>query len=329
MLAAETNLRDILTTLEADLPALVIIDSIQTLWADHVEAAPGSVAQLRAVVHELTAFAKRRGPAVVLVGHVTKDGQLAGPKVVEHMVDTVLAFEGERGHGFRILRAVKNRFGPAGEIGVFEMPGAGLAEVANPSALFLGDQGQGPVPGSAVFAGLEGTRPVLVEIQALAQRTSFGTPRRAVIGWEGARLAMVLAVLEARAGLSFAGTDVYLTLAGGLRVSEPAADLAAAAALVSALTGRPVPERTAIYGEIGLSGALRPVPQEETRLREAEKLGFHTVYAPSLSKRGSESGISVRRTAGLTDFIGELFGSLPADETMRDMRGDLHGLHDG
>lgn len=232
-LGAETNLRDILTTLDAERPALAIIDSIQTMWLDNVESAPGSVAQVRASAHELVTFAKRRGVAIVIVGHVTKEGQIAGPRVVEHMVDTVLYFEGERGHQFRILRAVKNRFGPADEIGVFEMTGGGLAQVANPSALFLSDRDQ-PAPGSAVFAGIEGTRPVLTEIQALVSPSPLGTPRRTVVGLDSGRLSTILAVLEARCGIPFAGLDVFLNVAGGMRVSEPAADLAVAAALVSA-----------------------------------------------------------------------------------------------
>ncbi|MFP4275765.1 MAG: DNA repair protein RadA, partial [Paracoccaceae bacterium] len=240
-LAAETNLRDILATLEAERPGLVIIDSIQTMWADNVDSAPGSVSQVRAAAHELTAFAKRRGVAVVMVGHVTKEGQIAGPRVVEHMVDTVLYFEGERGHQFRILRSVKNRFGPADEIGVFEMTGGGLAEVANPSALFLSERGT-PAPGSVVFAGIEGTRPVLVEFQALVAPTPHSQPRRTVVGWDGGRLAMILAVLEARCGIPFAGLDVYLNVAGGLKISEPAADLVVAAALISSYLDSPLPQ---------------------------------------------------------------------------------------
>lgn len=220
-LGAETNLRDILTTLDTERPALAIIDSIQTMWADNVDSAPGSVSQVRAAAHELVTFAKKRGVAVILVGHVTKEGQIAGPRVVEHMVDTVLYFEGERGHQFRILRAVKNRFGPADEIGVFEMTGGGLAEVGNPSALFLSDREEA-APGSCVFAGIEGTRPVLVEFQALIAPSPLSQPRRSVLGWDGARLAMIMAVLEARCGIPFAGLDVYLNVAGGLRVSEPA-----------------------------------------------------------------------------------------------------------
>ena len=305
MLAAETNLRDILTTLDAEKPDLVVIDSIQTMWADHVESAPGSVAQVRASSHELVTFAKRRNIAVIVVGHVTKEGQIAGPRVVEHMVDTVLYFEGERGHQFRILRAVKNRFGPADEIGVFEMTGAGLAEVTNPSALFLGERGQ-PAPGSVVFAGIEGTRPVLVEFQALVAPSTLGTPRRAVIGWDQSRLSMVLAVLEARCGVAFSGHDVYLNVAGGLRISETAADLAAAAALVSALADRAVSADRVLFGEVSLSGALRPVAQAEARLKEAEKLGFTAATIPARMKRPRESDIAVTRVETLAEIVSTL-----------------------
>ena len=308
MLAAETNLRDILTTLEAEAPDLAIIDSIQTMWLDTVEAAPGSVSQVRASAHELTTFAKRRGVSVMLVGHVTKEGQIAGPRVVEHMVDTVLYFEGERGHQFRILRSVKNRFGPADEIGVFEMTGAGLAEVANPSALFLSDR-DAPAPGAVVFAGMEGTRPVLVEIQALVAPSSLSQPRRAVVGWDGGRLSMILAVLEARAGISFAGLDVYLNIAGGLRISEPAADLAVAAALLSAREDTALPRDGVIFGELSLSGALRPVAQAENRLKEAAKLGFSTAIAPAGCKLGAASGVKVQEMADLPRFVGEIFGA--------------------
>ncbi|MEL7275439.1 MAG: DNA repair protein RadA [Pseudomonadota bacterium] len=308
-LAAETNLRDILTTLEAERPGLAIIDSIQTMWADHVESAPGSVSQVRAAVHELVTFAKRRGIAVILVGHVTKEGQIAGPRVVEHMVDTVLYFEGERGHQFRILRAVKNRFGPADEIGVFEMTGAGLAEVSNPSALFLSER-ERPASGSAVFAGIEGTRPVLVEVQALVAPSPLATPRRAVVGWDGGRMSMILAVLEARCGVSFAGYDVYLNVAGGLRISEPAADLAVAAALLSAREDTPLPADTVVFGEVSLSGALRPISQADARLREAEKLGFARAYAPSSLKQSERRGISVERLDDLASFVESVFGTL-------------------
>ena len=307
-LATATALRDILTTLEAEKPQLVIIDSIQTIWADNVESAPGSVAQVRAAAHELTSFAKRKGTSVVLVGHVTKEGQIAGPRVVEHMVDTVLYFEGERGHQFRILRSVKNRFGPADEIGVFEMTGRGLAEVANPSALFLSDRGD-PTPGSVVFAGIEGTRPLLVEMQALVAPTPHAQPRRAVVGWDSARLAMILAVLEARCGIPFTGLDVYLNVAGGIKISEPAADLAVAAALLSAREDTPLPEKTVIFGEISLSGALRAAGQTENRLKEARKLGFTSAIMPLGGKPGGDGGLSLTRMGDLTSFVGDVFGA--------------------
>ena len=307
-LGAETNLRDILTTLDAERPGLAIIDSIQTMWLDSVEAAPGSVSQVRAAAHELVTFAKRRGVAVVLVGHVTKEGQIAGPRVIEHMVDTVLYFEGERGHQFRILRAVKNRFGPADEIGVFEMTGAGLAEVANPSALFLSDRNT-PVSGSAVFAGIEGTRPVLTEIQALVTPSTLGTPRRTVVGIDGGRLSTILAVLEARCGIPFAGLDVFLNVAGGLRVNEPAADLAVAAALLSAREDVAIPPDMVLFGEISLSGALRPVAQTENRLKEASKLGFQQATLPAGSKTGLGAEMMISEVADLTAFVGQRFGA--------------------
>ncbi len=307
-LAAETNLRNILTTLEKEAPDVAIIDSIQTMWLDTVESAPGSVSQVRASVHELTSFAKRQGISVILVGHVTKEGQIAGPRVVEHMVDTVLYFEGERGHQFRILRAVKNRFGPADEIGVFEMTGEGLSEVANPSALFLSDQEAQP-PGSVVFAGIEGTRPVLCEIQALVSPAPAGQARRSVVGWDGGRLAMILAVLESRCGIPFAGLDVYLNVAGGLRISEPAADLAVAAALLSAREDSALPRRTVVFGEISLSGSVRPVGQTETRLKEAEKLGFEAAILPDRSKLGQTAGLRVQKMPDLATLVGQVFGA--------------------
>jgi DNA repair protein RadA/Sms len=306
-LGAETSLRDILTTLDAERPGLAIIDSIQTMWLDSIEAAPGSVAQVRASAHELVSFAKRRGTAVILVGHVTKDGQIAGPRVVEHMVDCVLYFEGERGHQFRILRAVKNRFGPADEIGVFEMTGMGLAEVSNPSALFLSERGT-PVAGSAVFAGIEGTRPVLTEIQALVAPSTLGTPRRTVVGLDAGRLSTILAVLEARCAIPFAGLDVFLNVAGGLRVTEPAADLAVAAALLSAREDVALPADMVFFGEISLSGALRPVSQTENRLKEAAKLGFTQAVAPA-RPRGDTAGIALRTMPDLTTFVGQMFGA--------------------
>lgn len=307
-LATETNLRDILTMFETEKPDLAIIDSIQTMWSDNVDSAPGSVSQVRTAAHELTTFAKRRNMSVILVGHVTKDGQIAGPRIIEHMVDTVLYFEGERGHQFRILRAVKNRFGPADEIGVFEMTGSGLSEVSNPSALFLSERDK-PAPGSVVFAGIEGTRPVLCELQALVAPSPHSQARRTVVGWDSGRLAMILAVLEARCGIPFTGLDVYLNVAGGMRISEPAADLAVAAALLSAREDHALPADTVVFGEISLSGALRPVGQTENRLKEAQKLGFTGVIAPAGSKSGAAKGLNIQQMPDLTGFVGDIFGA--------------------
>lgn len=307
-LAAETDLRKILEGLKTLKPDVVIVDSIQTLWADGVEAAPGTVAQVRACAHELVRHAKKSGAVVVLVGHVTKDGQIAGPRVVEHLVDAVIYFEGERGLPFRILRAVKNRFGPTDEIGVFEMAEQGLVETPNPSALFLGGAGARP-SGAAVFAGVEGTRPVLVEIQALAAPTAYGTPRRAVVGWDSARLAMILAVLETRCGLTFSGRDVYLSVAGGLRITEPAADLAVAAALISALTGAPLPPHTVVFGEVALSGEVRPAGRAELRLKEAAKLGFERAFAPPM-KKAATSAVKLTSIAHIAD-LADSFGPAP------------------
>ncbi len=303
-LGSATCVEDILTTLNASpAPGLVAIDSIQTLWTSALDAAPGTIAQVRTASFDLVRYAKASGAAVLLVGHVTKDGQIAGPKAVEHLVDAVLYFEGERGHHFRVLRSVKNRFGPTDEIGVFEMTGQGLAEVANPSALFLGDR-TGNAPGAAVFAGLEGTRPLLVEIQALVAPAGYGSPRRAVVGWDSGRLAMILAVLEARAGLQISAHDVYLNVAGGLKVAEPAADLAAAAALISSFTGTPLPRDCVLFGEISLSGDVRPAPQAELRLKEAAKLGFSLAAVPA-GLAATPEGLDLRPiadVAALTAF---------------------------
>lgn len=279
-LAAETNVEDILATLALERrPDLVIIDSIQTLWSDMAESAPGTVTQVRTGAQAMVRFAKQTGAAVVLVGHVTKEGQIAGPRVVEHMVDAVLYFEGDRGHHYRILRTVKNRFGPTDEIGVFEMSDSGLRQVANPSELFLGERND-KAPGASVFAGMEGTRPVLVEVQALVAPSTLGTPRRAVVGWDSARLSMILAVLEAHCGVRLGQHDVYLNVAGGYRISEPAADMAVASALVSSLAGLALPADCVYFGEISLSGAVRPVAHTAQRLKEAEKLGFGRAVLP-------------------------------------------------
>jgi DNA repair protein RadA/Sms len=284
-LASASSVRDILTTLgSGPPPAMLVIDSVQTMHSDQIEGAPGTVSQVRASAHELIRYAKDHGTALVLVGHVTKDGSIAGPRVLEHMVDTVLSFEGERSHQFRILRAIKNRFGGTDEIGVFAMEEGGLGEVANPSSLFLTNRDDA-VAGTVVFPAIEGTRPVLVEIQALVVRLASGaTPRRAVVGWDSGRLAMVLAVLEARCGLSFSSCEVYLNVAGGYRLTDPAADLAVAAALVSALSDKPVPSNAVVLGEIALSGEIRPVSQMTTRLKEAAKLGFDRALVAQAAK---------------------------------------------
>ncbi len=284
-LAAGNAVRDILTSLDGPAaPDILVIDSIQTMYLDTLEAAPGTVSQVRASSNELIRYAKKKGCVLLLVGHVTKDGQIAGPRVLEHMVDCVLYFEGDRGQLFRILRTVKNRFGATDEIGVFEMSDKGLSEVANPSSLFLPER-DNPVSGSAILAGMEGTRPMLVEIQALVTPSPMATPRRAVVGWDSARLAMILAVLEARAGVRLADREVYLNIAGGLRITEPAADLAVAAALLSAAYDVPLPGASVFFGEIALSGEVRPVASTEQRLKEADKLGFARAFCPEYARK--------------------------------------------
>jgi len=304
--AAETSVEDIVATLsQGTVPRLLVIDSIQTMWTQSVEAAPGTVTQVRGSAAELIRFAKRTGAAVILVGHVTKEGQIAGPRVVEHMVDAVLSFEGEGSQQFRILRAIKNRFGPTDEIGVFEMTGTGLREVANPSELFLSERDLGS-PGTAVFAGIEGTRPLLVEIQALVAPTSLGTPRRAVVGWDPNRLSMVLAVLEAHCGVRLSGHDVYLNVAGGLRIQEPAADVAAAAALVSSLARAPLPADAVYFGEVSLSGAIRPVAQTVPRLKEAQKLGFTKAIVPEAARNEAPEGFALSTIGTLAQLVADI-----------------------
>jgi DNA repair protein RadA/Sms len=310
-LASETNVEDIVATLtQGKAPTLVVIDSIQTMWTDTIESAPGTVSQVRGAAQMLIRYAKKSGAAVILVGHVTKDGQIAGPRVVEHMVDAVMSFEGEGSHHFRILRAVKNRFGPTDEIGVFEMTGLGLREVSNPSALFLNNRDLG-APGTAVFAGMEGTRPLLVEIQALVAPTSLGTPRRAVLGWDSARLAMVIAVLEAHCGLRLGQYDIYLNVAGGLKIQEPAADLAVAAALVSSLTGAVLPVESVVFGEISLTGAVRAVVHTPLRLKEAMKLGFTQAIMPENDKGEAVTGLTLTKAKSLAHIVADIASKAP------------------
>ncbi len=303
LLAAETNTSDIIATLnEEEIPAVVVIDSIQTLWSPVIEAAPGSVSQLKAGSEALVRFAKQKGSCVLLVGHVTKDGQIAGPKVVEHLVDAVLYFEGDRGHQFRILRAVKNRFGATDEIGVFEMSDGGLKEVTNPSRLFMGAS-ERPAPGTAVFAGVEGTRPLLVEIQALVAPSPLGTPRRTTVGLDSNRLAMILAVLEARAGVSLSQHDVYLNVAGGLKLKETAADLAVAAAILGSMSDTIIPTGTVLFGEVALSGAIRPVGQTETRLKEAQKLGLTDAVIAASGETKPPKGMETKALENVADLV--------------------------
>ena len=287
-MAAATQVDDIVTALE-HLPnlSLAVVDSIQTMAVDALDSAAGTVSQVRSSAQEFITSAKKKGYSVILVGHVTKEGTLAGPRVLEHMVDTVLYFEGERNYDYRILRSIKNRYGATDEIGVFSMGDQGLAEVKNPSALFLANHQQ-DVSGTAIFAGVEGTRPLLLEIQALVAPSYLASPRRTAVGWDNNRLAMILAVLESRCGLSCANRDIYLNVAGGLKISEPAADLAVAAAIISALKNQPMPVGSFYFGEIGLTGEVRPVSHQEIRLKEAEKLGLTKAFCAA--NRQSDTG---------------------------------------
>lgn len=306
-LAASSNVRDILSTLDAASgPKVAVIDSIQTMYIDNIDSAPGTVTQVRGCTAELIRIAKARNIVIILVGHVTKEGMIAGPRVLEHMVDAVFYFEGDRGHQFRILRSVKNRFGAADEIGVFEMREEGLHEVINPSSLFLENR-SAEVSGVSVFAGLEGSRPLLCEIQGLVAPSPLASPRRTVVGWDAGRLSMVLAVLETRCSIQMSNRDVYLNIAGGLKITEPAADLAVAACLLSSFTNTPLPDDTIIVGEIGLGGEVRPVKQTELRLKEAAKLGFKKAIIPASSKltegKHPISIVSVKHLGDIMSFF--------------------------
>jgi DNA repair protein RadA/Sms len=304
---AETQLENILAAARAHGASLLIVDSIQTVFTDELEGAPGSVGQVRESAARLMRFAKETGTAVLVVGHVTKGGGIAGPKTLEHIVDTVLYFEGEGAAEHRVLRATKNRFGSVDEIGVFRMTGEGLLGIENPSELFLGDRSE-TVSGSAVTALLEGTRPVLLEIQGLAAKAGYGTPQRVSTGYDQKRLALLLAVLERRAGISFSQLDVFVNVVGGIRVQEPAADLAVAAALASSVNDRPLPAHSMFLGEIGLGGEVRPVPQIERRLAEGSRMGFTTAYVAqrSLPARPT-NGIRAAATRDVGTLLSELF----------------------
>ena len=292
-LLAEIQLERILATLEAARPEVAVIDSIQTLWSDTLQSAPGSVAQVRECAAQLTRHAKKAGAALFIVGHVTKEGAIAGPRVLEHIVDTVLYFEGDPHSAFRLVRAVKNRFGAVNELGVFAMTDAGLRAVANPSALFL-QRHEKDVAGSCVLATLEGTRPLLVEIQALVDAAHAPNPRRLSVGLEQNRLAMLLAVLHRHAGIATMDQDVFVNAVGGVRIGEPAADLAVALAIVSSLTDRPIAGKLVAFGEVGLAGEVRPAPRGQDRLKEAAKLGFERAIVPKANApKGKIAGLEV------------------------------------
>lgn len=307
-LLSATNIGSIIELLERNLDlSMVVIDSIQTMFSDDLMAAPGTVSQVKASAFELISFAKKHGIILLLVGHVTKEGQLAGPKVLEHMVDTVLYFEGERNHHFRILRAVKNRFGGVNEIGVFEMQEQGLVELINPSSIFLSPMDR-KISGSAVFAGIEGTRPILAEIQALVAKSYIPMPRRSVVGWDLNRLSMILAVLAVRYGASFHEKDVYLNIVGGLKINDPAADLAVATSLISAISNAPLPAKTIIFGEVGLSGEIRRVSHSEGRLKEAARLGFENAIIPFSQDSINSYGLQLQQVGHVKQLL-DLFKS--------------------
>jgi DNA repair protein RadA/Sms len=308
LVLAETNVEAILEQARAVAPSILAVDSIQTVFTEQFASAPGSIGQVRESAAHLVQFAKRSGQATILVGHVTKEGAFAGPRVLEHMVDTVLYFEGDRGHSFRILRAVKNRFGSTNEIGVFEMKEQGLQAVANPSALFLAERPV-DVPGSVVVASMEGTRPILVELQALVSPSSLGTARRTTLGMDHNRVALLVAILEKKMGLQLTGQDIFLNVAGGVRLDEPAADLGALVAVASSFLDKPVDPHTLIVGEVGLAGEVRAIGQAEARVREGSKLGFKRCVLPESSRRQLPSlrGVEVRGVASLNEAWEILF----------------------
>lgn len=298
----ETCVETILATAEASRPEFMVVDSIQTLWTEALQSAPGAVAQVRECAARLVQFAKTSGCTVVLVGHVTKEGALAGPRVLEHMVDAVLYFESDSGSRYRLIRAVKNRFGAANELGVFAMTDAGLSPVGNPSAIFLQGQDE-PSPGSCVLVTREGTRPLLVEIQALVAPSSMANPRRVAVGVDPNRLALILAVLHRHAGISIGDQDIFVSVAGGIRITETASDLAIALALLSSLKERPLPKGLVAFGEVGLSGGLRPVYNGQERLREAAGQGFTQAIVPEANLKGVKAKIDAQGFRGLAQAI--------------------------
>ncbi len=312
--ASVTNASDIATTISTlKKRHILIIDSIQTMYLPQLDSSPGTVSQVRASTHELIIAAKKTNSILILIGHVTKDGSIAGPRVLEHMVDTVLYFDGDNNFHYRILRSIKNRFGPTNEIGVFEMLKDGLKEITNPSALFLSDR-QKNISGTAIFAGLEGTRPILVEVQALITPSTLASPRRTIVGWDISRLSMLCAVLEARCKIYLSNMDIFLNIAGGIRIFEPAADLAVAAAIISSIKNIPLSFSGIFFGEVGLSGEIRKVNQPEVRIKEALKLGFNKIYLPNKQKIIIEKDINYNSIGLLTDLV-----NLINEDIMNDM----------
>jgi DNA repair protein RadA/Sms len=307
-LLPETNLENIFHEIERLQPGVIIVDSIQTVFSSLIESAPGSVSQVREVAHQFLVLSKNRGIPVFLIGHITKEGSIAGPKALEHIVDTVLYFEGERHHNHRIVRAVKNRFGAANEVGVFEMTGSGLVPVANPSQMFLQERPQN-VAGSIVTACMEGTRPMLVEIQALVSSSKYGTGRRMTQGVDQNRVALLIAMLEKRAGLQLTGDDVFVNIAGGLEVDEPAADLGVVTAIASSFKNSTIDPHTAVFGEVGLTGEVRGAMQASVRAREAQALGFKKIVMPSSNVAGLERllGVRVVGVRSVDEALEELF----------------------
>ena len=308
MVVSEVEIDAILGMIHADPPQVLVIDSIQTMYNAELTSAPGSVSQVRESTVRLMMMAKKTGIPTLLVGHVTKDGSIAGPKLLEHMVDTVLYFEGDRNHIFRILRAVKNRFGSTNEIGVFEMKDQGLDEVANPSAVFLSERPEN-APGSTVTASMEGTRPILVELQALASSTSFGTPRRTILGLDPNRVALLAAVMEKQLGMHLMGHDIFMNVAGGVKVIEPAVDMAIVSAIASSFLDKPVPDATVVLGEVGLAGEVRAIGQVDIRLAEAKKMGFKRCLVPgsNLKRIPDIDGIVVEGIKTVPEAIDALF----------------------
>jgi DNA repair protein RadA/Sms len=308
MVVSEVEIEAILQMVQDAPPKVLVIDSIQTMYSPELTSAPGSVSQVRESTVRLMLMAKKTGIPTLLVGHVTKDGAIAGPKLLEHMVDTVLYFEGDRNHIFRILRAVKNRFGSTNEIGVFEMKDQGLDEVANPSAVFLSER-PANAPGSAVTASMEGTRPILVELQALASSTSFGTPRRTILGLDANRVALLAAVMEKQLGMHLMGYDIFMNVAGGVRVIEPAVDMAIVSAIASSFLDKPVAEGTVVLGEVGLAGEVRAIGQVDSRVAEVKKMGFKRCLVPdgNFKRIRDVKGIQVAGIKSVSEAVETLF----------------------